>query len=76
MWNCASARGSGRLQASGTHVGARYRWAVLAAWTLAQASFSAITVGLAVIAPQLREEFGLSLGKWACSSPPRGSARS
>jgi len=36
---------------------------VLAAGTLAQASFSALTVGLAVIAPQLREEFGLSLGE-------------
>jgi hypothetical protein len=32
-------------------VGTRYRWAVLAAGTLAQASFPAITVGLAVIAP-------------------------
>jgi MFS family permease len=36
---------------------------VLAAGTLAQASFSAITVGLAVLAPTLREEFGLSLGQ-------------
>jgi MFS family permease len=36
---------------------------VLAAGTLAQASFSALTVGLAVIAPQLRDEFGLSLGE-------------
>jgi MFS family permease len=36
---------------------------VLAAGTLAQASFSAITVGLAVLAPQLRVEFGLSLGQ-------------
>jgi MFS family permease len=42
--------------------GAGYRWAVLAAGTVAQASFSAITVGLAVLAPQLRAEFGLSLG--------------
>src|SRR5262245_41519881 len=40
-----------------------YRWAVLAAGTLAQASFSAITVGLAVLAPQLRAEHGLSLGQ-------------
>ena len=38
-----------------------YRWAVLAAGTTAQASFSAITVGLAVIAPVLRAEYGLSL---------------
>jgi len=36
---------------------------VLAAGTLSQASFSAITVGLAVLAPQLRVEFGLSLGQ-------------
>ncbi|MGH3066377.1 MAG: MFS transporter [Gaiellaceae bacterium] len=39
----------------------RYRWAVLAAGTLAQASFSASTVGLGVMAPVLREEYGLSL---------------
>jgi hypothetical protein len=32
---------------------------VLAAGTLAQASFSALTVGLAVLAPTLREEFDL-----------------
>jgi sugar phosphate permease len=30
---------------------------------LAQASFSAITIGLAVLAPALREEYGLSLGQ-------------
>ena len=30
---------------------------------MAQASFSAITVGLAVLAPTLREEYGLSLGQ-------------
>ena len=36
---------------------------MLAAGTLSQASFSAITVGLAVLAPQLRVEFGLSLGQ-------------
>ncbi len=41
----------------------RYRWAVLAAGTAAQASFSAITIGLAVLAPVLREEFDLSLGE-------------
>ena len=44
-------------------LGMRYRWAVLAAGTLAQASFSAITVGLAVLAPQLRSGYGLSLGE-------------
>jgi sugar phosphate permease len=36
---------------------------VLAAGTAAQASFSAITIGLAVLAPVLREEFELSLGE-------------
>ena len=36
---------------------------MLAAGTLAQASFSALTVGLAVLAPTLREEFDLSLGQ-------------
>jgi sugar phosphate permease len=46
-----------------TGVGARYRWAVLGAGTIAQASFSAITVGLAVLAPVLRSELGLSLGQ-------------
>jgi sugar phosphate permease len=41
----------------------RYRWAVLAAGTVAQASFSASTVGLGVMAPVLREEYDLSLGE-------------
>jgi sugar phosphate permease len=41
----------------------RYRWAVLASGTAAQASFSAITIGLAVLAPVLREELDLSLGE-------------
>ena len=36
---------------------------MLAAGTLSQASFSAITVGLAVLAPVLREEYGLSLAQ-------------
>jgi sugar phosphate permease len=36
---------------------------VLAAGTVAQASFSAVTVGLAVLAPVLREEYDLSLGQ-------------
>jgi sugar phosphate permease len=39
----------------------RYRWAVLAAGTLAQASYTAITLGLAVLAPVLRVRYGLSL---------------
>ncbi len=36
---------------------------MLAAGTVAQASFSAITVGLAVLAPTLRDEYGLTLGQ-------------
>ena len=36
---------------------------MLAAGTVAQASFSAITVGLAILAPTLREEYGLTLGQ-------------
>ncbi|HET7045719.1 MAG TPA: MFS transporter, partial [Gaiellaceae bacterium] len=41
----------------------RYRWVVLAAGTLAQASYSAIALGLAVMLPALRDEYGLSLGE-------------
>src|SRR6516225_9214758 len=41
----------------------RYRWAVLAAGTAAQASFSALTIGLAVLAPVLRQEYDLTLGE-------------
>lgn len=39
----------------------RYRWAVLAAGSVAQASFSAFALGLPALAPALRAEFGLSL---------------
>jgi len=39
----------------------RYRWVVLAGGTLAQASFSAVAVGLPALAPALRAEYGLSL---------------
>jgi sugar phosphate permease len=39
----------------------RYRWAVLAAGTSAQASFSTITLGLPAIAPALRDEYELGL---------------
>jgi sugar phosphate permease len=39
----------------------RYRWVVLAAGTAAQASFSAVLIGLPVLAPALRERFDLSL---------------
>lgn len=39
----------------------RYRWAVLAAGTTAQASFSTVTFALAVLAPALRDEYQLTL---------------
>lgn len=38
-----------------------YRWAVLAAGTTAQASFSTVSFAMAVLAPALRDEYGLSL---------------
>jgi sugar phosphate permease len=38
-----------------------YRWAVLAAGTTAQASFSTITFAVAVLAPALRDTYDLSL---------------
>jgi len=38
-----------------------YRWAVLAAGTTAQASFSTISFAIAVLAPQLRDKYDLSL---------------
>jgi sugar phosphate permease len=41
----------------------RYRWAVLAAGTAAQASLSAVFVGLSVLAPSLREHYDLSLAE-------------
>ena len=41
----------------------RYRWAVLAAGTFAQAGYSAIVFGIAVMAPTLRRELDLSLGE-------------
>jgi sugar phosphate permease len=39
----------------------RYRWVVLAAGTLAQASFSASSVGLPALSPTLKSEYGLTL---------------
>jgi sugar phosphate permease len=39
----------------------RYRWVVLAAGTVAQASFSASSVGLPALSPTLKSEYGLSL---------------
>jgi sugar phosphate permease len=41
----------------------RYRWVVLAAGTAAQAAFSALLIGLPVLAPALRERYGLSLAE-------------
>src|SRR5215218_6331410 len=41
----------------------RYRWAVLAAGTAAQAGYSSIQFGVAVMLPALRLEFGLSLAE-------------
>ena len=41
----------------------RYRWVVLAAGTLAQASFSASSVGLPALGPALKSEYGLTLGE-------------
>lgn len=39
----------------------RYRWVILTVGTGAQASYSAVFLGIPVIAPQLRAEYGLSL---------------
>jgi len=41
----------------------RYRWVVLTAGTLAQASFSASSVGLPALAPALKSGYGLTLGQ-------------
>ena len=41
----------------------RYRWAVLAAGTFAQAAYTSLLVGLTVLAPALRARYGLSLGE-------------
>lgn len=42
---------------------APYRWVVLAAGTLAQASFSASSVGLPALGPALKSGYGLTLGE-------------
>jgi sugar phosphate permease len=45
-----------------THAGPRsYRWTILGAGVVAQASFSAILFGLAAIAPAIRREYDLTL---------------
>ena len=41
----------------------RYRWVVLAAGTAAQASYSAIALGVPVMLPALRSAYGLSLAQ-------------
>jgi sugar phosphate permease len=41
--------------------GERYRWVVLAAGTLAQATFSATSVGLPALSPALKSHYGLTL---------------
>ena len=50
-----------RAEASAVRTGERYRWAVLAAGTAAQASVSAVGIGLPVLAPAAREFYGVSL---------------
>jgi sugar phosphate permease len=44
-------------------LGTRYRWVILASGTLAQASFSALSVGLPALAPALRSHYRLTLGE-------------
>jgi sugar phosphate permease len=41
----------------------RYRWVVLAAGTVSQASFSASSVGLPALGPALKSHYGLTLGE-------------
>src|SRR4051794_6575366 len=41
----------------------RYRWVVLGAGVTAQAAYSALATGVAVLVPDLRAEYGLSLGQ-------------
>ena len=41
----------------------RYRWTILALGTVAQASYAAVFLGIPVLAPQLRNEYGLSLAE-------------
>jgi sugar phosphate permease len=41
----------------------RYRWVVLGAGTLAQASFSLSSVGLPALSPTLKQDYGLTLGE-------------
>lgn len=43
--------------------GDAYRWVILGAGTLAQASFSTASVGLPALAPEIRSHYGLSLSE-------------
>src|SRR4029077_9480491 len=43
--------------------GARYRWVVLAVGTAAQATVAAAAISVAVLAPEIRDAFHLSLGE-------------
>ena len=49
------------LVPSGALSRGRYRWAILAAGTAAQAAYAALLIGLPVLAPAFRRDFGLSL---------------
>ena len=71
---CASATCSRRL---GRALNSSYRWAVLAAGTFAQATYSAIWFGVAVMAPALarRSTTSRSPRPGSCSAP-RSAARS
>jgi sugar phosphate permease len=44
-------------------LGARYRWVILAAGTIAQASFACASVALPALGPALRTDYELSLGE-------------
>jgi sugar phosphate permease len=46
---------------SSTPAGRRYRWTILAAGVFAQASFSALLLGLPSIAPQVQDRYALTL---------------
>lgn len=54
---------SSRVSHGSSPSASRYRWTVLTAGTAAQASYSAILFGTAVMAPALRARYGLSLGQ-------------
>src|SRR5512147_1104529 len=43
--------------------GSRYRWVVLTVGTIAQATVAVVLFSVAVLAPELRDEFGLTLAQ-------------